>query len=194
MDCGGCGNSGGQAASSAGLTPREEQVVRMAADGLSSKEIARALGIAKRTVDGHFGHARKRAAAKTRTELVAMVLSQAADPGDDLAAAGPDDVASPGRQDVKAAEPRAGSCPENSPFPDKINQIADVPSDDVRSHGRVHRGRPTVITPEVIDAIRALRRTHTLKAIAQKTGISRSTLYVHLHEVTDVLHVTQAQE
>lgn len=156
------------------LTPREEQVVRMAAGGLSSKEIARALGIAKRTVDGHFSHARKRAEAKTRTELVVMVLSQAADAGGNLAGLGRGEAASPGGRDTKGSPPRNGSCPESTSFPDKI------------THAAADRGRPTVITPQVIDAIRELRPTHTLKAIAQKIGISRSTLYAHIHELADV--------
>jgi DNA-binding CsgD family transcriptional regulator len=176
------------------LTPREEQVVRMAADGLSSKEIARALGIAKRTVDGHFNHARKSVAVKTRTELVVMVLSQTTNSGDDLAGHGRDGAPSSGARGAKTSPPKSGSCPENSSFPDKITQaaasvpheMARQPMDAGRSHGRGDRGRPTVITPAVIDAVRELRPTHTLKAIAQKLGISRSTLYAHMHELTDM--------
>jgi DNA-binding CsgD family transcriptional regulator len=121
-----------------GLTPRQEQVVRLAAVGLSSKEIARRLGIAKRTVDGYFSEARRRTGAKTRIELVAAT----------------------------------GSCPENRSFPDKVTHT-----------GR--RGRPSVVTPDVIDVIRELRPAHTLKAIAEKIGISRSTLYAHMHEIAD---------
>jgi DNA-binding CsgD family transcriptional regulator len=171
----------GEAWSGGCLTPREEQVVRMAAGGLSSKEIARTLGIAKRTVDGHFSDARKRAAAKTRTELVAKFLSQA-DPDDDLAGVGPLDGIGPSGNSIKAANPaRSRSCPEKHHFPDKIASRRS------QSTGSAHRGRPTVITPQMIDAIRELRPTHTVKSIAQKLGFSRSTLYVHMDELTDVL-------
>jgi DNA-binding CsgD family transcriptional regulator len=131
-----------------GLTPRQEEVVRLASAGLSSKEIARRLGIAKRTVDGYFSEARKRTGAKTRIELVAATATR--------------------------IEPQAenGSCPKNRSFPDKITHT-----------GR--RGRPSVVTPDVIDVIRELRPAHTLKAIAEKLGISRSTLYAHMHEIAD---------
>jgi DNA-binding CsgD family transcriptional regulator len=166
----------------------------MAAGGLSSKEIGRALGIARRTVDGHFSQARKRLAVKTRTELVVMVLSQAADSGDNFARHDWDGAPSPGGLGAKTSAPRSESCPEISSFPDKItraaaslpHEIACLPMDAGRSRRRGDRGRPTVITPQVIDAVRELRPTHTLKAIAQKLGISRSTLYAHMHELADI--------
>ena len=38
-----------------GLSAREEQVLRLVADGLANKQIARALGISERTVKAHLG-------------------------------------------------------------------------------------------------------------------------------------------
>lgn len=38
-----------------GLSSREEQVLRLVADGLANKQIARALGISERTVKAHLG-------------------------------------------------------------------------------------------------------------------------------------------
>lgn len=127
------------------LTPRQEQVVLLAAGGFSSKQIARCLGITKRTVDGHFADALRRTGAKTRIELV-----------------------------TTSRRPQVGSCPENGSFPDKIQQTI-----------KRRRGRPTVVTPEIIDAIRELRATHSLKAIAEKIGVSRSTLYAHMPEIAE---------
>lgn len=65
-----------------------------------------------------------------------------------------------------------GSCPKSTSFPGKITRT-----------GR--RGRPSVVTPDVIDVIRELLPALTLKAIAEKIGISRSTLYAHMHEIAD---------
>jgi DNA-binding CsgD family transcriptional regulator len=82
------GNSSGQpgVCGATRLTPRQAQIVRLAAAGLSSKQIARSLGIAKRTVDGYFADARRRTGAKTRIELVtAAAMSQVAQPGADRA-------------------------------------------------------------------------------------------------------------
>ena len=41
---------------SADLTPREQEVLRLVADGQSNKEIARSLGIARSTADLHVHH------------------------------------------------------------------------------------------------------------------------------------------
>ena len=38
-----------------GLSPREQQVLRLVADGLANKQIGRALGITERTVKAHLG-------------------------------------------------------------------------------------------------------------------------------------------
>jgi len=48
---GGAGGSGG----ADGLSPRETEVLRLVAQGLANKQIARALGITERTVKAHLG-------------------------------------------------------------------------------------------------------------------------------------------
>jgi DNA-binding NarL/FixJ family response regulator len=50
---GGAGGAGGSGA--AGLSPREVEVLRLVAQGLANKQIARALGITERTVKAHLG-------------------------------------------------------------------------------------------------------------------------------------------
>jgi DNA-binding NarL/FixJ family response regulator len=50
---GGTGGAGGSGA--AGLSPREVEVLRLVAQGLANKQIARALGITERTVKAHLG-------------------------------------------------------------------------------------------------------------------------------------------
>lgn len=53
------------------LTAREIDVLLLAATGLSSRQIARVLGISVRTVDDHFGAALHRSSARSRVELIA---------------------------------------------------------------------------------------------------------------------------
>lgn len=56
------------------LNPRPRECVVLAGRGLSNKEIARALALAPRTVDGYLADARKLFSADDRTELVAAAL------------------------------------------------------------------------------------------------------------------------
>ena len=51
---GGSGGAGGSGAAD-GLSPRETEVLRLVAQGLANKQIARALGITERTVKAHLG-------------------------------------------------------------------------------------------------------------------------------------------
>ncbi|MCM6762982.1 response regulator transcription factor [Rathayibacter sp. ZW T2_19] len=59
--------------SDAGLSAREEQVLRLIASGRSNKEIARELGIAERTVKVHVGHAFTRIGVRDRTSAALWV-------------------------------------------------------------------------------------------------------------------------
>ncbi len=53
---GGSGGPGaGGAGAATGLSPRETEVLRLVAQGLANKQIARALGITERTVKAHLG-------------------------------------------------------------------------------------------------------------------------------------------
>ena len=74
------------------LTAREIQVVRLAARGMSNKNIATELGISPRTVEGHLNHVFEKLEIESRTALVHYALANtlfgrdpttgAADPGD----------------------------------------------------------------------------------------------------------------
>jgi len=58
------------------LTPRERDVLRLLADGLSNELIARELGISARTVRTHVQRAIDRLGATTRTHAVATALRE----------------------------------------------------------------------------------------------------------------------
>lgn len=58
------------------LTPREIEVVRLVADGLSNDEIGLALGISTKAVEGHLGRVFSRTAARSRTELAVRALRE----------------------------------------------------------------------------------------------------------------------
>jgi DNA-binding NarL/FixJ family response regulator len=58
------------------LTWREQQVVKLVADGLANKTIATRLGISARTVEGHLNHVFVKLDVTSRTELVRLALSQ----------------------------------------------------------------------------------------------------------------------
>ena len=56
------------------LTSREMEVIGLLADGASSDEIGRALGISSRTVDVHVRSIVRKLDAKNRTHAVAIAL------------------------------------------------------------------------------------------------------------------------
>jgi DNA-binding NarL/FixJ family response regulator len=58
------------------LTPREREVLRGVADGLSNKQVARALGITERTVKFHVSSLLTRLGAETRAQAVRIALEQ----------------------------------------------------------------------------------------------------------------------
>lgn len=57
------------------LTSREARVVSLVADGLSSKEIAQALGIAPSTVESHLESAKSKLRARSRPNLIAKAIA-----------------------------------------------------------------------------------------------------------------------
>lgn len=59
-------------AEAAFLTPRQQQIVRLAAQGASNKEIAQALGIAPHTVKNHLAQIFERLGAANRAQAVSM--------------------------------------------------------------------------------------------------------------------------
>lgn len=66
----------GQAALAEGLTPREMEVLRLVADGLPNKEIARRLGVSEHTVKFHLNALMGKLGAQSRTEAVVTATRQ----------------------------------------------------------------------------------------------------------------------
>jgi DNA-binding CsgD family transcriptional regulator len=65
---------GGRAPSTGRLTPTEDRVARLAAVGRTNREIANALFLSVRTVEGHLSHIYAKLGVRSRTEL-AVVLT-----------------------------------------------------------------------------------------------------------------------
>ncbi len=59
---------------SGAMTPREEQIARMIARGLTNDEIAQELALSKGTVKVHLSHLYAKAGVRTRAELVRLLL------------------------------------------------------------------------------------------------------------------------
>ncbi len=59
------------------LTRREREVADLIADGASSKEAGRRLGISPRTVELHRAHIMEKLGARNAADLVRIVLSRA---------------------------------------------------------------------------------------------------------------------
>lgn len=60
------------------LSPREEDVARLVADGLTNREIASRLGIAERTVESHLDSIRAKLGVRTRTQVAVWLVGQRA--------------------------------------------------------------------------------------------------------------------
>jgi DNA-binding CsgD family transcriptional regulator len=58
------------------LTPAEERVARLAADGLANKEIARVVHVTVKTVEVHLSHAYAKLGVRSRTQLARRLSSQ----------------------------------------------------------------------------------------------------------------------
>jgi PAS domain S-box-containing protein len=70
----GAGGTVGAEATSAGLTPREFEVIQLVALGLSGREIAQELHLAHDTVRTHVRNAMTKLGARSRAQLVAKTL------------------------------------------------------------------------------------------------------------------------
>ena len=57
------------------LSPRQLHCLRLAAQGLTSPEIAKTLGISSRTVDQYFAGACERLGVRNRTQAVAELVA-----------------------------------------------------------------------------------------------------------------------
>ena len=56
------------------LTPREREVLRLLADGMSAKEVALRLNITARTVESHIDKLRLKTRTRNRTHMVAQAI------------------------------------------------------------------------------------------------------------------------
>ncbi len=70
------GRISGRAASPGALTPSEQRVAALVAEGKTNREVAAALFLSERTVEGHLSHAFGKLGVRSRTEL-ARVLGDA---------------------------------------------------------------------------------------------------------------------
>lgn len=60
------------------LTPRERQIIALLAEGLSDKQIAEALTLSVRTVEGHLSRIREKTALQSRSALIRFALRASA--------------------------------------------------------------------------------------------------------------------
>jgi DNA-binding CsgD family transcriptional regulator len=78
----------GRAPSSGELTPAEERVAALVAEGKTNREVAAALFLSERTVEGHLSHVFGKLGVRSRTELARLLASRdeqvvaAPNPGD----------------------------------------------------------------------------------------------------------------
>lgn len=56
------------------FTPREREIVQLLAAGKTSKQIARALGVSPRTIEGHRGRLMRKLSAATPAEMIARLV------------------------------------------------------------------------------------------------------------------------
>jgi DNA-binding CsgD family transcriptional regulator len=57
------------------LTHRQVEILRLAAEGMCAKQIARYLGISTRTVEDHFAAMRRRTGSHDKSELIAHAVA-----------------------------------------------------------------------------------------------------------------------
>jgi DNA-binding CsgD family transcriptional regulator len=149
------------------LTSRQVEVLLLSSHGRAAKEIARSLGISVRTVEGHFGAMRRRTGTRNTVELIAWGVRYGFIPHE-----------VPGSQ-AASQQTADEESPETGP-PEKFPDTASTPGYAGRQIAGRKTGRPTVVTPEVAAQARLLLGSYTMKQVAAKLGISRSTLYAHM--------------
>ena len=70
------GDDAKRVGSRAGLTPREQAVLRQASIGLTLQETAKALGLGEETVRSHFKKAQAKLGTRNRTHAVAEAMRE----------------------------------------------------------------------------------------------------------------------
>ena len=154
--------------------PRQRQVLQGAADGLTAREVARQLGISRRTVEGHLRALRELTGTRSTGQLCALGVAEGW-------------VTS--RRPAGAPAGQGGGGPgmsrpglRTTGFPDIV--ITAHRARKPRPPGAGPRGgRPTVMTPELVEAARGLLPAYRITEIARKLGVSRSTLYAHMDTI-----------
>jgi DNA-binding NarL/FixJ family response regulator len=58
------------------LTPRETDVVRLVADGLTNDEVGAAMGVTSKTIEAHLGRIFERTGVQSRTELATRAIRE----------------------------------------------------------------------------------------------------------------------
>jgi DNA-binding CsgD family transcriptional regulator len=133
--------------------------VKLVQRGLTAKEIARQLGISKRTVEAHLGEARRRVGVASTVALVGSV------------------VVGTRATDRESSYYRS----ENVGISEQAIAGGGVPSPPRLDRQR--RGRPTVMTDEMIAKARLLLPSYPISDVARHLGVSRTTIYVHMQEI-----------
>jgi DNA-binding CsgD family transcriptional regulator len=62
--------AGAAPAGAESLTPRERDVVRLSCEGLTAQQVATRLGLSRRTIESHLGHAKDKLGVASKAELV----------------------------------------------------------------------------------------------------------------------------
>jgi DNA-binding CsgD family transcriptional regulator len=153
------GGTAPDAAAAALLTPRQAEVVKLAKRGLAAKEIARQLGISKRTVEAHLSEARRRVGVASTVALAGSVIVGAR------------------ATDSESSYP----CSENVGISEQVITGGGVPSPPRLDRQR--RGRPTVMTDDMIAKARLLLSSHSISDIARHLKVSRTTIYAHMGQI-----------
>jgi DNA-binding CsgD family transcriptional regulator len=143
------------------LTPRQAEVVKLARRGLTAKEIARQLGISKRTVEAHLSEARRRVGVASTVALVGIIVG---DPATDSEA--------------------SYSRPENAGISGQVITGAGESSPPRLDQQR--RGRPTVMTEDMIAKARLMLDSHSISDIARHLKVSRTTIYAHMGQIHEM--------
>jgi DNA-binding CsgD family transcriptional regulator len=187
------------------LTPRQIEILQLTVNGLSARGIARILGRSARTIEDHFTAMRKRTGTHSLAELAAWgVAAGIVSPGREPRAAGKTVITG---RDLPAGDPGTvrifaglaealgsarpgdvlvvtGPHGQADPVQDVIAELAaQRRTEPATTRARGHGGRPTVMTQDRIEAARAMLPSHSIKEIARKIGVSRSTLYAHMNVI-----------
>lgn len=167
------------------LTPRQREVVQLAANGKTARQSARILGLSLRTVQGYLDQARRRAGVASTAELVAWAVSTWIVSYDGLVRApqhnsGREAREIPGEtKTIMCTNPEISAhAPQDLLANDGVERRVSEDSRRQSADGQRlrRRGRPTVMTASRLAQTRELLGSHTITDIATKLGVSRRTL------------------